>query len=173
MTDESPPTPSRGTHQGLGGAALIAVGMLLKGGSAGVFYFLGAAWLLPGVALAASGVGVVTGARWGRRLSVAAVILGAVTLSIVALRRTTIPPAMADAIEFASEHPDAKGGLGDTLARVRKERDVDPVVFLRDPDQASLQGWFYTGYCGCPGIPWYAVLLFACVPAWGRRIEAR
>ncbi len=159
-----------GGLQGLGGLALLWLGMQMKGSAAGVFFLLGGAWLLPGVALAAGGVGIVSGARWGRWLSVGAVAMGVGALSLVAERRTTIPPAVADAIEFASAHPEAKGALADTLVRLRKDKSGDPVVILRDPGQADVQGWAYAVYCGCPVLPWYALLLLACVPTWGRRL---
>ena len=161
-----------GGMQGLSGLFLLYAATRFTGPTAGAFLLMGLAWLLPGVALAAGGVGLLAGARWGRRLSVIAVLLGAGGVGLVAARRASIPPAMADGIELATRVArEQKSPLADILEKSRQGPAGDPVVGLRDPGQASVQGWFYTAYCCCPVLPWYILVLVACIPAWGRRLE--
>ena len=159
-----------GGVQALGGLMLVLAGMQVPGPAAAVFFGAGAAWLVPGLVLAASGVGVVLGSRWARGLSLGAVAAGAAALALVAVNRRSIPPAMADGIEYAASHPDAKGGPGEMLARLRRSPEGDPVATFRNPELLEYTGWTFTGYCCCPIVPWYLVVLLACAPSWGRRI---
>jgi hypothetical protein len=154
-----------GGLQALGGAVLLWWALQLRGPSTGTLCGAAAAWIVPGVLLAASGVGVTSGARWGRSASLAAVLAGALAVSLVALGRLAVPPAMADAVEYVLSRPEAKGDLAQALRRHR------PVESLRDPALVPVHAWTFTAYCGCPVLPWYLTVLFACGGPWARRLS--
>ncbi len=154
---------------GLGGFQCLA-GLLMAfaaaevGGGAGtVFLGLAASWFLPGILLGVSGVGVVSGARWGRGLSLAAAGAMALSLVLVAVNRRPVPGAIADLMEYAERHPDA----APLVKRVRSMEGGDPVAALRDPDQAAASAWAFALECGC-GLPWYLLVLAACASPSGR-----
>lgn len=156
---------------GLGGfQCLGAMGMAYMaaevGGPAGtVFFALAAAWFVPGLLLAASGVGVVAGTRWGRGLSLAAAGAMVLSLVLVAANRKPIPGAVAGLVEFGEK----QGGAAEIVKKFREGGSGDPVAALRDPDQAEASAWVFTAECGC-GMPWYLVVLAVCALPAGRRI---
>jgi hypothetical protein len=161
---------------GLGGiqvlAGLLLVGVALSGPASATesFLLLGLAWLVPGLLLGAGGVGVVLGSRWARRISLAAVIGSLAFLGCVGAFRRSLPPAVADAGEWAIQHPEAPPIAKDLWKKMVRGPDQDNLALLRDPSQAGAIGWAYTAYCGCPVLPWYLVVLLACALPSGRRI---
>lgn len=156
---------------GLGGfQCLGAMGMAYMaaevGGPAGtVFFGLAAAWFVPGILLAASGVGVVAGIRWGRGLSLVAAGAMVLSLVLVAANRRPIPGAVASLVEYGEK----QGGAAEIVKKFRSSAGGDPVAALRDPHQADASAWVFTVECGC-GLPWYLVVLAACALPAGRRI---
>jgi len=159
-----------GGLQVLVGAALLLLGMEGPESGRTVFPLMALGWILPGTLLAAGGVGVVLGRRWGRALSLAAVLAGASLLVLVALHREDIPPAVADSTEWVANHPDAKGAPGDFLRKLIQGKGAASLRTLRDPSLASEMGWAYTGAQCLPVLPWYLVVLVACGSKWGDRI---
>jgi hypothetical protein len=159
-----------GGLQGLGGLLMLWAASLLGGGPGKVFLGLGLAWLLPGILVAVSGVGVVTGARWARALSLGAVAAGSLALGLVAWNRAAIPGAVADFIEYGEREHGSSREMADAFKRLRAQGGGDPVAVLRDPELAKTSAWTFTVECCCPVFPWYLVLLVACGLPWGRRI---
>ena len=156
---------------GLGGfqclfALLGVLAAAEVGGSAGtVFIGIAAAWFLPGILLLVSGIGVVVGARWGRVLSLVAAGTMVASIALVASNRKGIPEAIASLVEFEGK----QGPAVEIVKKFRASESGDPVFALRDPDQARISAWFFTGYCGC-AMPWYLLVLSACALPSGRRI---
>jgi len=159
-----------GGFQALGGLMLAWVATLVGGKAGGTFFGLCLAWLLPGLVLATSGAGVVTGARWGRALSLAAVAAGALALGLVAWNRAAIPAAVADFYEYVEREHGSSRDVADLLKRMQAAGQGDPVAVLRDPDTARVSAWTFTVECCCPVVPWYLVVLLACALPGGRRI---
>jgi hypothetical protein len=159
-----------GGFQALGGIAMAWVAAEVGGSSGNVFFGLAAAWFLPGILLAISGLGVVMGARWGRSASLAAVALMVLSLAFVAAERRAIPGAIADAWEHGERAGPAP--VVDLLRKSRKTGSMDAMETLRDPDLGEGSSWMFTLECGC-GLPWYLVVLAACGLPSGRRIATR
>jgi hypothetical protein len=159
-----------GGLQALGGILMIGVGMQLRPPSSTLLFLAGAAWLLPGAAMLAAGIGVTTGARWGRWAGVGAVAVAALALVPVVLQRRQIAPALADVVEFGKSQPGAARILTPVLSWSRDRQGQDTVTVLREPGVADEFGRLYSGACCLPVLPWYLVVLFACAPPWGRKI---
>jgi len=157
-----------GGLQFLTGLLLLALALSGPSSAAGPIAMLGLAWLLPGFLLGAGGIGIVIGAPWARRVSLAAAIVGIAFLGGVGAARQSIPPAVADEGEWALHHPEAPPLARDLWKRAG--RDSDALAILRDPSQANTIGWTYSAYCCCPVLPWYLVVLLVCALPAGKRI---
>jgi hypothetical protein len=159
-----------GGMQGLGGLMLLWAASLLGGGSAKVFLGLGLVWLVPGVLLAVSGVGVVMGTRWARGLSLASVAVGCLAFGLVAWNRDAIPAAVADFIEYGEREHGSSKDMAGLYKRLRESGGGDPSAVLRDPEMSKASAWTFTAECCCPVVPWYLIVLIACGFPSGRRI---
>lgn len=162
-----------GGLQAMGGVALLVAGMQVEAPASTTLFLAGMAWLLPGAALAVGGIGLTTGARWGRWLSVGAVLLAAAAVLPLALRREAIAPALADLVEYGRRNPGIARSVSGVMAKAKEEQGRDPVETLRDPAIAADAGTVYTGICCCPGLPWQLLVLLACLPPWGARLVRR
>jgi hypothetical protein len=158
-----------GGIQALGGLGIVLGGAQIPGGAGRTFLLLGLAWLLPGLLLAGSGVAIVAGWSRAKAATVAAVAAGILALLLVAAGRAAIPGALADGIRYAADHPEAGKELKAVTERFRKEAGDDPDRMLRDPALAPVYAWTFTGYCACPVLPWYAVLMVASLLYPGKR----
>jgi hypothetical protein len=154
--------------QALGGLALLYLAAEIGRDAGKVFLGTGLAWLLPGVLMLVSGIGVVSGARWARGLSLAAVAAGFVAVGFVAAGRAEIPGAVAD----VWEHGEARGGreVRDLMKWAAEVARADPRATLRDPEARNASGWSFTAECACPVVPWGLLVLLACASPGGRRI---
>ncbi len=159
-----------GGLQAVGGLLMLFAGMQLKGSSATTFFTMAAAWVLPGAVLAVSGIGVVTGARWARGLSLAAVGFGVLLVVPVALGRTGIPTAVADLLAVGKAQPGDSSAVPDLLKFATKVAGTDPEQQLRSGEGAEAQQWVLTAECCCPALPWQVVLLLVCGTPMGGRI---
>lgn len=162
-----------GGMQAVGGLLMLFAGMQLKGASASTFFVMAAAWVLPGTVLAVSGIGVVTGARWARGLSLAAVGLGLLLVVPVALGRAGIPTAVADLLAVGKAQTGGSSAVPDLLKFATKAAGTDPEAQLRSGEGAEAQQWVLTAECCCPALPWQVVLLVVCGTPMGGRIAGR
>ncbi len=144
-----------GGFQVLGAGFLMAMAALGPGRAAGTFALVAAAWALPGLALAVAGFGVLQDRPWAGRASVGAAVVFAACVAGLVAGRAALPPAVADAAEWAEARPEAPPLLIDYLRESRRRSGVD----LRDPEAAGLTGLVYAGCCAVPVLPWYGLLL--------------
>jgi hypothetical protein len=163
---------------GVGGMISLVGGILLAGAAvlpdtrAG-FLLGGAAWLVPGLVLAAGGVGLLLPVRWGRTLSLAGASLGLAAMALVAVNRAAIAPSLARTFEVVRDDPNASKDVRDLLDVAKRQGGGDPVDSLRSPHGAEARDWILFAECCVPVGPWCLVLLVALGPSWGRRaVEA-
>jgi hypothetical protein len=182
--DESPAAPPRpwwapllgvgslgfGGFQVLAGLAVMAVAVLIPSGARGTLALLGLAWALPGLLLGIGGAMITVGARRGRAFSLAAIALCAVCFGVVAVARTSIPTAVADAGEWGLKHPKAPAWAVKAYEDETRRQGIDAIAFARDPVNAETLGRVYAGACCALALPWYLTVLVACAGHWGRRM---
>jgi len=150
-----------GGLQALAGLGMGFVGLSAGGAAPAGFLLTGAAWFVPGMLLGVSGVAVLGGWPSARRLCVLAVIAAAAGLGLVAWRRQALPPAIADAAQWALEHPEAPPWARKAFDESAAGRGRDLLKSLKDPGVAREAAPFYVGYCSCPILPWYLLVLAA------------
>jgi hypothetical protein len=150
-----------GGLQALAGLAMVGVGLSAPGRAPEGFLLAGASWLLPGLALGLSGVAVGAGWPSARRLCLLAVALAAAGVGTVAARRASLPPALADAGEWALDHPEAPPGLRKAVEESADGRGRETLRLLREPEVIEAAAPIYVGYCCCPVLPWYLLVLAA------------
>lgn len=183
---ESPPEPARpwwapllgvgsigfAGFQVLAGLAFVAIALVGPEGAGRPFLLIGCAWTLPGILLGVGGAMITTGARGCRATSIAAVALGAALFAAVALDRTRIPLAIVETRDWSLKHPDLPPWARKLYQDVATKDGNDPLEMARDPVNADVLGWAYTGACCVPLLPWHLVVLLACAGPWGRRLAA-
>jgi hypothetical protein len=152
---------SLGGLQALAGLMMCGVALSAPGEARGAFLLGGLAWLVPGVLLGLSGVAVTAGWPSARRLCFVAVAAAAAGIGAFILGRGSVPAGVADAGEWMLSHPETPEW---GLKIVRDAADGDPrrtIALLRDPEVAETAAWAYSGYCCCPVLPWYLLVLAA------------
>ncbi|MHC4821336.1 MAG: hypothetical protein ACYTDX_06415 [Planctomycetota bacterium] len=159
-----------GGLQAIVGALLSVVGIAGPEGSRGIFLLLGLAWLIPGLMVAAGGVGVVLKRRWGRRLSIAAAVVGILMLVGVIINRSKIPQGILSLYEYAEKQEDVSPEMKKFREQMTKGQNRENMELMRSPQHQAWFGGVFAGYCCIPVGPWYLTLLFALVPPWGRRV---
>jgi len=160
-----------GGLQALGGLLMCAVALSAPVGARAGFLLAGVAWLVPGLLLGLSGVAVTAGWSSARGLCLAAVAAAALGIGTFAAARRSVPPAVAEAGEWMLTHPEFTPEARDTVRDLFRRfsgageriEPLDAVRALRDPEIGESAARWYAGYCCCPVLPWYLLVLLAAV----------